>query len=806
MANVGLAYRNRAVSGLTSAGGTWSATYPRANVLDPLVKKVARTSAVTMAATRLRLDLGAIRHLRAFGVKEHNLSPHARWRLRAGLSEYDIDFTSGVKDDRLTFGGGANGSIIDSSGAIVAASAGRFTHDPGDVVNGTLWSDDIASGTWFPLAGSDASIVDFETIALGVGGAVYCLGGGCMPSTVYTVSAEVQLVSGDGSFQFYANDGVSNFPDATTKTATSEWQEFSFSFTSGATAGTLAAGALNVYSDHRFLKTGAAGVLKVRRVMFNKGVLPVDTAGNRVYRKTTGARLYRCIGLLQEPARIQLLDSTGVIQNGTGSWVKDVNLTANGASGTLLGLAAYSFTSTATSNSFIYQAETVSISTTYSAAFLSDTNAGGTSVVQADDGAGGSVTNHAFVYRLIAPGVYLATVAFTTTASQTRAVVFVGRINAPAATTFRVSAPLLEAGTSRTSHIINAGGSGTTVTRSVDTCVSAALTAYSKGTLYAESVILDPATGVGTETQNYVATLRDAGTSYVAVRALRTPSVPRLGADALVYNSGSPTHGSAVSVMTAGTVCRQAVSFTSGDIRSYIDGTLALSNTGTIDSDMTVLDLGLLNQHTTILGRVILGRHMLTNDQLDALTTSGPADYDSGWVQAMQIAMKGDIPSDWGKRGYDLIACASAHAPARYLTLEIDDTGNAAGYIELGRLFAGQMLQPSLLNPEYGQWKRGRRDRSSHAETPSGVDFSTSRRRTKWTSLTFPLLTPDEAGEVAELQDFCGTTEEVLYLPDPADMAKCQRDGGLCLIEELDELDYPMHEKESAGFKLKEKV
>lgn len=94
MANLGLAYPNRAI-GATVTGGSWSSLLPAANAASRELARVARSSTAAHADTKVQLDLGAARVLRAFALCNHNLSASAQWRVLLGTTSGASDVYAG---------------------------------------------------------------------------------------------------------------------------------------------------------------------------------------------------------------------------------------------------------------------------------------------------------------------------------------------------------------------------------------------------------------------------------------------------------------------------------------------------------------------------------------------------------------------------------------------------------------------------------------------------------------------------------------------------------------------------------------
>lgn len=95
MANLLLAYQNNVDAG-TLSGGTWLASLPLVNLQSRLVQRVARSSGVTLAATKFDLDLGSTtKQTGVVAIVTHNFSVSAKVRIRGDDA---ADFASPVYD------------------------------------------------------------------------------------------------------------------------------------------------------------------------------------------------------------------------------------------------------------------------------------------------------------------------------------------------------------------------------------------------------------------------------------------------------------------------------------------------------------------------------------------------------------------------------------------------------------------------------------------------------------------------------------------------------------------------------------
>lgn len=196
-------------------------------------------------------------------------------------------------------------------------------------------------------------------------------------------------------------------------------------------------------------------------------------------------------------------------------------------------------------------------------------------------------------------------------------------------------------------------------------------------------------------------------------------------------------------------------------------------------------------------------------------TTAGGSDvYDSGWKAVWLMTF--DSVVEWGsavwwsvpggdeylRSPFNAVIIANDTFAARHITVEINDTANADGYVQIGRLFAGGAIQPAY-NAQYGlqdSW----RDLSTFDTAESGVFWATERRRMRSVSFVLPWLSPGESAYFHELQRQVGTIGEVLYIPYPSDMGESQRYGFLGRLSELSPIDYPYYRARSLPLKIEE--
>lgn len=215
---------------------------------------------------------------------------------------------------------------------------------------------------------------------------------------------------------------------------------------------------------------------------------------------------------------------------------------------------------------------------------------------------------------------------------------------------------------------------------------------------------------------------------------------------------------------------------------------------------------------------VALGNHNLSaaaRVRVTLGTTSGGLDlYDSGWTAAWQMAFDslvewesatwwiGTAGDEYLRSPYPVLVVFSDTYQGRYLTVEVDDTANADGYVQFGRVFAGGSLQPAI-NASYGlqdSW----RDLSTTDASESGSFWPTERRRLRGVSFVLEHLTLAEAAYIHEMQRLLGTVNEVLYVPYPTDIGESQRYGFVGRLSELSPVEWPYYNTRSTAFKIEE--
>lgn len=191
-------------------------------------------------------------------------------------------------------------------------------------------------------------------------------------------------------------------------------------------------------------------------------------------------------------------------------------------------------------------------------------------------------------------------------------------------------------------------------------------------------------------------------------------------------------------------------------------------------------------------------------------TTAGGSDVYAGtlatWIDAAfeaGLVAQGMEDGEYLRSGRPAIIVLPSFYTAQHLTIEIADSTNADGYVQIGRVFAGGGFVPTY-NASYGL-QDGWEDLSTKDASENGSLWATARRRLKRVQFVLDFLTLEEAATMHEMQRTIGTIDEVLYVPDIGNPADNQRYGMLGTLSELSALAYPYSRARSLPLAIKEK-
>lgn len=163
-------------------------------------------------------------------------------------------------------------------------------------------------------------------------------------------------------------------------------------------------------------------------------------------------------------------------------------------------------------------------------------------------------------------------------------------------------------------------------------------------------------------------------------------------------------------------------------------------------------------------------------------TPSGTDVYDS-----TALAAWGFSPIVYDGDHWHVSIVQPAATSARYERIEIIDTANPDGYVELARLFIGDVLEPegdADMGARYAD-----RDLGTKERTESGTPVVIARPVLSGAVAVLGDLTPAEARTLRNLRTWAGTTEEVWVSPDIDDAEVTQADGFVGTFDELSPIE-----------------
>lgn len=168
--------------------------------------------------------------------------------------------------------------------------------------------------------------------------------------------------------------------------------------------------------------------------------------------------------------------------------------------------------------------------------------------------------------------------------------------------------------------------------------------------------------------------------------------------------------------------------------------------------------------------------------EVDAGTTQGATGVRDGAALAAYPA--GETPETLDGLTLSYVLVLPAALSARWWRVKIVDTSNPAGYVEIGRLFAGPAYQPTI-NARYGL-RQGFEDDSAAHNTDGGATILTERRVRRTVQFVLPQIPVNEAlANLFPLAHRQRTTRQCYFVFDPDDTTHLFRRSFLCRQREL---------------------
>ncbi|WP_372826540.1 hypothetical protein [Polaromonas sp.] len=254
------------------------------------------------------------------------------------------------------------------------------------------------------------------------------------------------------------------------------------------------------------------------------------------------------------------------------------------------------------------------------------------------------------------------------------------------------------------------------------------------------------------------------------------------------------------------------------NIQNRVLGKVARTLAATLAS--TQFDLDMVTAKTTKV--LALVNHNFSLSALvrirgSAVSNFATTEYDSGWVPVWP-AVYASSETDWEddnwwsgqytdeqRAGYTaaFVQVLPNIVRARYWRVEVDDTTNAAGYVQVGRVFIGPAWQP-LRNMSYGA-AIGWETKTAAQEALGGAEYFQRRTPYRVQNISLNWMSVDEGlGSAFEIQRRAGIDADVLWVFDPDDTIHALRRRFLGRLRELSPVQHPYPLVNATAFQIKE--
>lgn len=203
----------------------------------------------------------------------------------------------------------------------------------------------------------------------------------------------------------------------------------------------------------------------------------------------------------------------------------------------------------------------------------------------------------------------------------------------------------------------------------------------------------------------------------------------------------------------------------------------------------------------------------------NATNSFSTPDYDSGWqpvwtdiAAATFGTLEWESDSFWTWKLSDeetayypglALDVLPAVQTGQYWQVEISDTSNAAGYVEIGRVFVGSSWQVTN-NASFG-WGLGYEDNTIIEESIGGAEYYDQRPRYRVIKFGLDYVTTTEGlGVALGASRVLGTSGEILLVWDSTDADNLMRRSFMGRLRSLSPLDNPDVTRYTTAFEIKE--
>lgn len=176
--------------------------------------------------------------------------------------------------------------------------------------------------------------------------------------------------------------------------------------------------------------------------------------------------------------------------------------------------------------------------------------------------------------------------------------------------------------------------------------------------------------------------------------------------------------------------------------------------------------------------------------------------YDSGVVAAWPSGI--DAEESEGMNVWTTLVLSSAQN-ARYVRINIADTGNADGYVDVARLIVAGGWQPSV-NFDQG-FRLGVTSASESKETDGAAMVHDERPRRRTVAGVHSFLAESEAmANGFDMQRIVGTTRQVYFVYDPDDTTHMHRRAFPGVFRELSPMEHTVYSRWGFPFQIVEEL
>lgn len=143
---------------------------------------------------------------------------------------------------------------------------------------------------------------------------------------------------------------------------------------------------------------------------------------------------------------------------------------------------------------------------------------------------------------------------------------------------------------------------------------------------------------------------------------------------------------------------------------------------------------------------------------------------------------------------------------ARYVLMEIVDTSNADGYVDVARLCICGGYQPAAANLNYGA-KHGYESETVRTVSPGGAAIYDVYRRRRNLQFSISHVSESESfGTVTQMIRRVGTHGQFFWVFDPADSTYAHERNFLAVMRECSSLEYAYTSRQSVAFNIVEEL